>query len=220
MDFLIVGAGGHGRVVLEIAQAAGAAVGSAPGSSLRCIGFVDANPELVGTTVGGVPVLAGPHQLPRLKSQASHAIVGIGDNISRQAYARRLTELGFTLITLVHPRAVVSPSARLGKNVVVCAGSVVGTEARVADSAIINTSAVVDHECEVGEAAHICPGVALAGRVRVGALATVGTGSSVIPCRQIGASAVIGAGTVVIVDIPAGATAVGVPSRIIRIAGV
>ncbi|MFN4244047.1 MAG: acetyltransferase [Tepidisphaerales bacterium] len=209
MDVLIVGAGGHGRVVLEVLQAS---------RQHRVVGFLDADESLTGQTVLGVPVLGHPQRLLRLRGKARGAVVAVGDNRARVSYAHHLASSGLELVSAVHPSAVVSPSATLGRNVVVCAGAVVGTEARLDDSVLVNTGALVDHECEVGEGAHIAPGAALAGRVRVGPGAFVGLGARVIQCLSVGAHAVVGAGAVVIRDVPPDATVVGVPARPIRLA--
>src|SRR4051812_48390624 len=136
MDVIIAGAGGHGRVVLDILRAAG---------EHRVVGFLDADAGLHGTLAGGVPVLGHLNMLPKLKAQGvGGAIVAIGDNRVRQTYADKFAAAGFTLVSAVHPSAVVSPTAEVGANVVVAAGAIVCTEAKVADGAIINTAAVVD----------------------------------------------------------------------------
>lgn len=210
MDILILGAGGHGKVVLDILRAA---------KEHNPVGFIDADRSLTGTTVNDLPVLGAPNVLSKLRGKARGAIVAIGDNHTRRSYAAMVREHGLEPANAIHPSAVVSPSARVGRNVVICAGAVVCVDATIADSVIVNTSGVVDHECEVGEAVHVCPGALLAGRVRVGAEALIGMGAKVIQCLSIGEGATIGAGAVVIEDIPAGATAVGVPARVIKHAG-
>ena len=209
MDVLLLGAGGHGKVVLDIVRAAG---------EHNPVGFLDADPSLAGSTIGGVPVLGPVNFLTKLKQQQKlkAAIVSIGDNRARRSYAALLREHGYELINAIHPAATISPTAQLGKNVVVAAGAVVCADARIGDSTIVNTSAVVDHECRVGEAAHVCPGVLLAGRVHVGSGAFVGLGAKVIQCLTIGEHAVVGAGAVVIEDVPAHATVVGVPAQVIK----
>ncbi|CAN5654933.1 acetyltransferase [soil metagenome] len=211
MDVVIIGAGGHGKVVLDILRAASS-------SKIRAVGFLDADPALLGTAVNGLPVLGPIHHISKLRQQkVSGAIVAIGDNRARFTYARYLLDEGLELISAIHPSAVVSSTARTGRNVVIAAGAIVCTDAQIGDSVILNTGCIVDHECEIGEAAHICPGVALAGRVRIGAGAFVGLGARVIQCRTVGEHATIGAGAVVIEDIPADVTAVGVPARVMTI---
>jgi len=208
MKCVIIGAGGHGKVVLEILRAA---------KKHTPVGFVDADPSLAGKSMCGLPVFGNANALGKLKAQkVSAAIIAIGDNRARRSYSQVLIQQGFKLVNAVHPRAIVSPSAKVGKGVVIAAGAVVGTECQVGDLAIINTSAVIDHECVIDEAAHICPTAALAGRVRVGACAMVGLGAKILPCLTIGVEAIVGAGTVVLHDLAAGVTAVGVPARVVK----
>ena len=206
---LIIGAGGHGKVVLDVLRA---------GGTCRPVGFVDADERLWGTTVGGLPVVGGPHQLARLAAghRAAAVVIAIGDNRARVSYAVAVDEAGLRLANAVHPSAVVAESAVLGRNVVVAAGAVVCAEARVGDHCIVNTAATVDHECELGVGVHVCPGAHLAGRVRVGDGAVVGLGANVIQCLRVGANATVGAGAVVVRDVPPGATVVGVPARVLR----
>ncbi len=207
MDVLIVGAGGHGKVVLDILRAAG---------KHRPVGYIDADPALAGTSVGDLPVLGTINQLGKLKGKARGAIVAIGDNRTRVNYAQVLVEHGFELVNAVHPSAVVSATAQVGRNVVIAAHATVCTEAALADSVIVNTGAIIDHECRVDSGCHIAPRATLAGRVSVGSGAMVGLGACVIQCINIGADAIVGAGAVVIRDVPPRATVVGVPARTIR----
>jgi UDP-perosamine 4-acetyltransferase len=209
MDVAIIGAGGHGRVVLDIIRA---------GKKYTAIGFLDANSSLAGTRVSGIPVLGAVNQLPRLRQHQTirAAVVAIGDSRVRRSYAKLVEEAGLELLTVIHPSASVSPAASIGRNVVIAAGACVSADARIADSVIINTNAVVDHECEVGAGAHVCPGALLGGRVRIGAGAFIGLGAKIIQCITVGEDATIGAGAVVLGDVPPGATAVGVPARLIK----
>ena len=208
MDVVIIGAGGHGKVVADILRAAGGA---------NPVGFVDADPALRGQSVAGLPVLGPANLLARLWQQnVRHAVVAIGDNRTRRRYGDVLRDHGFEPLSAVHPSAVVSASAALGRGVVVAANATVCTEARVGDFAIVNTAAVVDHECRVGAGVHVAPGARLAGRVRVRDEAFVGIGAIVIQCLTIGRGATVGAGAVVTRDVPDLATVVGVPARVIK----
>lgn len=208
MNALIVGAGGHGKVVLEILRA---------GKKHKPVGFIDADEALAGTKVGGLPVFGAANLLPKLrKKRIPGAIVAIGDNRARAKYVAELHEAGFKLINAIHPDSSIAKTVKLGENLVIAAGAVICTEAVIGDSSIINTNAVVDHECEIGANVHVCPGALIAGRVRIGDGVFVGMGAKIIQCLTVGQQAVIGAGAVVIKDVPAGATVVGVPGRTIR----
>ncbi|HEX4123132.1 MAG TPA: hypothetical protein VHY37_00275, partial [Tepidisphaeraceae bacterium] len=113
MQLIIVGAGGHGKVVLDIVRAAGVH---------KAVGFVDADTTLAGKTVAGLPVMGPMNVLLKLRQQGvRQAIVAIGDNRTRLRYAEMLRGQGFELANAIHPSAVVAESARLGRNVVIAA---------------------------------------------------------------------------------------------------
>jgi sugar O-acyltransferase (sialic acid O-acetyltransferase NeuD family) len=207
MDMLIIGAGGHGKVVADIVACEG---------RHRVVGFLDADVTRHGTTVSGLPVIGGVNQLLKLRQSIRGIIVAIGDNTVRQRYTQELLDTGMELLTCIHPRASIAKSAVLGRGVVVCAMAVIGVDTTIGDGCIINTSAVIDHECTIEAAAHICPGAVLAGRVRIGERAFIGMGAKIIQCVSVGSAAIIGAGAVVTVDLPERVTAVGVPARIIK----
>jgi sugar O-acyltransferase (sialic acid O-acetyltransferase NeuD family) len=209
MEVVIVGAGGHGRVVLDILRA---------GEAHDVVGFLDADTSLNGSEIGGVPVLGHVNSLPKLQKQykVRGAIVAIGDNRVRASYARLVLDAGLDLVSAIHPAACVSRTASVGRNVVIAPGAIVCTDARIGDSVIANTGCVIDHECEIGEASHICPGALLAGRVRVGGGALIGLGAKVLPCLSVGDNAVVGAGAVVLRDVEPGTTVAGVPARVTR----
>jgi UDP-perosamine 4-acetyltransferase len=202
---VLLGAGGHGKAVLDLLRALGP-------DRFAVVGLVDAAPRVA--QVLGVPVLGDEAELPRLRAEGiAHAVPAIGDNAARVAAAGRLRALGFGLPALVHPSAVVGAGIVQGEGVVVMARAVIGPEARIGDLALINTGAIVEHDCVVGEAVHVAPGAILAGAVWVGAGALVGAGASVRPGLRIGADAVIGAGAAVAADTPARARVAGVPAR-------
>lgn len=199
---LIVGAGGHAKVVADILRCQGATV----------LGYVDDDASLWGTLRLGLPVLGG------IDGWAGHApaglVMGVGGNAARQAVVRRLGEPAAGLWrSAVHPDATVAASVRLGEGVVIAARAVVNPDTVVGDHAIINTGATVDHDCMLGAYSHIAPGAHLAGGVEVGEGALVGVGASVIPYRSIGPWATIGAGAAVVRDVPGRVTARGVPAR-------
>jgi sugar O-acyltransferase (sialic acid O-acetyltransferase NeuD family) len=209
MQVVIIGAGGHGKVVLDIIRAEG---------RYEPVGFIDADTRLTGTRVGGLPVIGPMNVLPKLRQQkVAHAIVAIGDNRTRLRYADAVEGEGIELINAIHPSAFVSTTALLGRNVVVCPNASVITEARVRHAAIINTGAIVEHECDIGEAVHVAPGACVAGRARVGAFAFIGIGAQIIQCLAVGDGATVGAGSVVLEDVPDGATVVGVPARVVKV---
>jgi UDP-perosamine 4-acetyltransferase len=203
---VIVGCGGHAKVVIELVRAEGRY------QIAGCTASIE-----TGFVLGDIPILGTDSVLPNvLAKEVRKAFVAIGDNQLRLRLLAQVSEMGFELVNVISPNAVVSPSAILGRGIAIMAGAVINASARIGNGAVINTNASVDHDCCIADGVHIGPGSALAGNVNVGPESILGAGTTIIPGVRIGCRAVIGAGSVVIRDIPDEATAVGVPARIIR----
>lgn len=207
---LVLGAGGHGRVVLDILLQAG---------DCDVAGFLDNNPDIHGRRVDGLPVHGSSEDISSVaKSLAIDGVViAIGDNGVRRGLARQIEALGLDLINAVHPSATIARNAMLGRNVVVAAGVVVCAHCQIGDSVILNTGCIIDHQTMIGEGSHICPGVRIAGRAKVESGAFVGVGATIIPKVTLGCESIVGAGAVVIEDVPPMATVVGVPARQVKL---
>lgn len=208
---VIVGAGGHGRVVLDILLSA---------RRYRPVGFLDSNPALHGRRMDGLPIIGGLSALSGLATQGvTAAVIAIGDNGTRRGFADQVEGAGFELINAIHPSANLAHNVTLGRNIVIAAGALVCAHCQIGDSVILNTGCIVDHETMVGTAAHVCPGARIAGRVTLEAGAFVGIGATVLQCLRIGYDAIVGGGAVVTSDVAPMTTVVGVPARPIKCAG-
>lgn len=199
---IVLGAGGHAKVVIELLLATSHVVDfciAGESSPARCL---------------DVEVLVGDHHLTRLFAEGYRfAFPAVGSNFVRERLARQAVDIGFALVNAISPHASVSPSAKLGCGVAIMGGAVINADARIDDLAIINTGTVVDHDCHIGAGAHVAPQCALAGNVTVGRQAFLGIGTVVIPEITIGDQATIGAGSVVVADIPASVLALGHPAK-------
>lgn len=202
---VILGAGGHARVLLETLRALGVPV----------IGFIAPSSE--GSRLGDVPWLGGDAALLGL-DESVQLVNGVGSagSAQRRAAVHAMGEAaGLRFRTLVHPRAIVDGSAELGAGAQILAGSLVGVAARIGADVIVNSGAIVEHDCVVGAHTHIASAAVLAGDVSIGESTHIGLGARVIQGVTIGSACVIGAGAVVLDDVPDGATAVGVPARML-----
>jgi sugar O-acyltransferase (sialic acid O-acetyltransferase NeuD family) len=197
----IVGAGGHGRVCADVARTAGFSIA----------GFVDIRMPL-GRLVNDIPVIA--RGLAEIQGQEDLCVlIAIGENARRGQLVEEAKALGLSLPAVIHPAAVISPTATIGLATVVMPGAVIAANAQIGQSCIINHGATVDHDNVLEDNVQLCPGVHLAGNVHVGTSAFLGTGASVIPGISIGADAVVAAGAVVTLDIERGQKVAGVPAR-------
>jgi sugar O-acyltransferase (sialic acid O-acetyltransferase NeuD family) len=200
-SLVVVGSGGHAKVVIATAHAAG----------LEVRAIVDDDPVTHGRRVLDVPVV-GP-SAPVLADEAAFAILAIGSNRARHRLAAAAR---CRFATIVHPSAVVHPSVLLAPGTVVFAGAVIQPDSVLGAHVIVNTGASIDHDCAIGDGVHLAPGVRLAGNVTLGEGAFLGIGACAIPGVTIGAWTTVGAGAAVVHDLPADITAVGVPARALR----
>lgn len=203
MKCVLIGAGGHGRVLMEA---------HAPG---RFDAILDSQPGL--EEVAGVPVIGGDDMLPSLAAQGfTHFVIGVG---SARSCARRAqlfdiaVQAGLQPQTVLHTTAWISPSAVLGAGCQILTKAVVHTNARLGDHVLVNTGAIVEHDCVIGAHCHIATGAVLCGNVTIGAASHIGAGAVIRQGIKIGAGALVAAGAVVVRDVLEGQTVVGVPAR-------
>lgn len=209
-----VGAGGHAKVVLDIL---------ATRDGYDVVGLLDADPANVGTSMYGVPVLGGDDLLEReYHGGVSHAFIGLGgaaDTGPRRRLYDHVRSVGFDVVSAVHPSAIVSPSALVGRGATIAAGAVVGPDAALGENVIVNSAAIVDHDCRVGDHVHVAIGARLASGVVLEDGVHVGAGATVLQGRRVGTCAIVGAGAVVTRDVDPGTVVVGVPARLLRPVG-
>ncbi len=205
-DLVIIGAGGHGREVLDIVTAV-----NAVRRTWNFLGFLDDGPVDLGRLDRlGVELLGATDLLPAL---GAHHVIGIGDGAIRRRVDAVATAAASPAARLVHPLASVGADVELGPGCVLFPGARVTTNVRVGRHTHLNANSVLSHDCSVGDYVTLSPLTAVNGSVTLGDEVYLGTGSSVLPGLSIGAGAMVGAGAVVIGDLPAGCTAVGVPAR-------
>ncbi|OXM85232.1 acetyltransferase [Paenibacillus rigui] len=206
MQIAVIGNGGHSKVVTDLIR-------SIPGYRIQAILDDKYEAEAQDGDVCTGPLSCVPGLLqsePELRF-----IVAVGHNATRQTIVSRLGLPADRYITLVHPSAVVSPSATLGRGTVVMAHAVVQADTAIGHHAIVNSGAIIEHDSRLDDYVHAAPRATLTGAVSVGEGAMIGAGAVVIPGKSIGAWAVVGAGAAVIGNIPPHSTAVGTPAKLL-----
>lgn len=197
----LLGASGHGKVIADAALAAGWD---------DVVFFDDRWPAL--TTNAHWRVVGDTGMLLERACPFDAAIVSIGNCRIRLDKQLKLQEAGIPIATVIHPRAWVSPYARLGAGTVIMAGAVVNVDAHIGDAGIVNTGASVDHDCVLAPGVHISPGARLSGDVKVGICSWIGVGAALRQGITVGDDVMVGAGAVVVKPVANGLTVVGNPA--------
>lgn len=203
---LIIGAGGHARVVISIARRM---------DNWDLAGVLSRETPAKPEQIDGVPIVGNYADAARLHAEGwHHAALALGDNAERASRYDSLEQLGFVFPVLRHPSALIEYNVTIGEGCVICAGAILCAEVRLGRGVIVNTGSILDHETRVDDHAHIAPGCRVAGRVNIGEGAMLGIGTCVREKINIGAQSLLGAGSVVIEDIPANVVAYGIPARV------
>ncbi len=205
---LILGAGGHARVVLATLCASGAVVEG-------CL--APQRPD--GRWPAEIPWLGTDEDLRRLSNERvvlANGVGSVGDSGRRRAAFELGRSAGFRFVILCHPKAIVEAKVALGEGAQIMAGAIVQTGVQIGSNAIVNTGAIVDHDSVIGDHAHVAPGARVSGGVVVGPAAHVGIGATIIQGVVVGAGALVAAGSVVVSNVPENACVAGVPAVPLR----
>ncbi|CCQ75366.1 acetyltransferase [Magnetospira sp. QH-2] len=199
---VVVGAGGHAKVVVDTLRLLGD----------RVVALLDSNQDLRGSFLMGHRIIGGDEMLDDITSAGVLTSVGVSSIAIRRKLFEMTRAKGFRNLSLIHPTAILSRTAELSEGCQVMARAVVQTGSRVGLNAIVNTGAVVDHDTVVCDHAHIGPGAVLAHRVSIGAGTLIGAGATVLPDVRVGDDCRVGAGATVVADVANGTTVVGNPA--------
>ena len=193
---VIYGGGGHAKAIMDMVKQ----------TNLYSIAGIVDDKIPAGTVILGIPVLGTRAVLPALFEQgvklAANGVGGILDIAVRVRVFELLKKSRFKFPVLLHPRATIEPSAKVGDGLQVFANAYVGSETILHPMCMINTNAVVSHDCEVGKYTHIAPGALLAGHVHIGERTLVGMGVTTTIGVKIGSGVRIGNGAIVLADVP------------------
>ncbi len=203
-NLLIIGAGGHGRVVADIAIKL---------NIYENISFLDDDISIKSPM--SLPVIGKSSDVIRYVKDYD-IFVAVGNNAIREKLLLNVENLGVVIPTLIHPNAVVGQNVNLGIGTVVIAGAVINCGSVIGKGCIINTLSSIDHDCYIDDFVHISPGTHIAGTVNIGKYTWVGIGANVINNISIVNECIIGAGTVIIKDILKSGIYVGNPARRIK----
>jgi UDP-perosamine 4-acetyltransferase len=207
LQLVLIGAGGHARVVQALAQSAGHCIVGVCDPTLRENGL---------SNWRNISVFGDDEALRDLDPGKFGIINGIGQVVGstqRMKVFERIKQMGFSFPFLVHPMAWVAQGTELEEGVQIMAGAIVQPDCRIGINSIINTKASIDHDCKIGAHVHVAPGATLCGGVSVGDGAFIGANATLLPGIRIGSKTIVGAGTTVLKPLNAGVKVIGAPAR-------
>lgn len=199
---VIIGAGGHGKVVCDCALNVG----------YTDIEFLDDN--RVVSRVLGFPVAGSVNDAYSYDRDNTEFFVAIGNNRVRIDLINKLMDKGCMIATLIHPKTVISAFAKVGVGTLVMPGAVINAQAQIGVGAIVNTGVCIDHDCVIGDGVHISPGAILSGTVKVGAGTWICSGAVISNNINIGSGSQVAAGAVVVNNVEDFVLVAGVPATV------
>ena len=206
MDVVIYGAGGHGKVVADIIEKQG---------KYKIAGFLDDIKES-GSTFFGYKILGGLDYLNN--KSVKNGIVAIGDNWWRYLKTKEIQRINpeFQFITAIHPSAQIGREVTIGAGTVIMAGAIINSSSTIYGNCIINTKSSIGHDSIINDFATVAPNATLAGGVSLGKFSTLSISSTVIQNVNIGSHSVVGASSTVLKDIDSNVVAYGTPAKVIK----
>lgn len=196
---VIIGAGGHGKVIADIVLASGDSL----------LGFLD---DKASGKIMGFEVLGKTDSFSEFPD--AYFVIAVGNNKARKNISETIKDA--KIYTAVHPSASVSRFAEIGEGSVICAGSVIAPEAKIGAHCIINHGVDVDHECVIGDFTHISPNACVCGQCKIGECTHIGAGASVKNNIEICSDVILGAGAAAVKNIDVSGTYAGVPAKRIK----
>ncbi len=201
---VLIGASGHGKVCAEIAKL----------NDYIDIQFLDDDPKI--KKCSNYDVVGTSSDYYQYISDDTEFFVSIGNHNIRKRIQEKIEKAGGRIITLLHPKAIISEDVSLGVGSVVMAGAVINAGTRIGKGTIINTSSSVDHDCTIGDWCHVAVGSHICGTVDVGNGCWIGAGSVVSNDISISDMVLTGAGAIVVDNITEKGTYVGVPAKRVK----
>ena len=191
---LLIGAGGHASVVLEILIE----------QEFNILGYISPFPARNQKLFIDLDWFQNDDDVLQFDKSTIKLANGVGSlpgNARRADLYRQYKKLGYSFATLVSKKSFVSTYAYLDEGVQVMRGAIIQTGTSVGYNTIVNTGSIIDHDCSIGSNNHIAPGVTISGQVTSKANVHFGTGSLVVQSINVNENAVVGAGTTITQDV-------------------
>lgn len=185
-NLLIIGAGGHGKVVVEAAELE---------KKYEKISFLDDNEKI--EKIYDFPIVGSVNEYKKFKDEYEYAFVAIGDNNARIKLIEELIKEGFKVPKIIHPRASVSKYSKIDIGTVVLSGSIVNVNAFIGRGCILNINSTVDHDSIIEDGVHISSGAIIRSMVNIGELTTIKAGACITQGKIVEKNIIIDSGIVI-----------------------
>ena len=195
---VIIGAGGHGKVIADIVRK--------NGDTVECF-LDDAYTEEIDFY--GSKILGKTEKHKDFSD--CYFIVAIGNNGIREKIVNMLNCKWYTAI---HPSAQISESVKIGKGTCVMANSVINADTIIGMHAIINTGSIIEHDCKIGDFSHVSPSATVCGVTTIGNRVWIGAGATIKNVLTVCDDTIVGVGAAVIHNIDNPGTYVGAPAKL------
>ncbi|MEC5423405.1 NeuD/PglB/VioB family sugar acetyltransferase [Virgibacillus sp. C22-A2] len=206
-EIYVVGAGTYGEAMCELAEVVG----------YKVKGFYDEDDQKLNTFIMGVKISEKFSDLCDHTIKGKQFIVAIGHNETRNKIMTKINKLGGSTPTLIHPTAVISPSAEIGNGVYIQANVYIWTKVKVGDFCIISPNVVIAHHSTLGSACLISTLSGVGASIKIEDKVFIGMGSTIVTgMSKVGENSIIGAGAVVLKDTDKNSVYAGVPAKKIR----
>lgn len=193
---IIIGAGGHGRVIAEAIISIGNHI----------VGFLDDN---ISGDVMGIPVIGKTENACQYDKECTF-VIGIGDNHTRRVLAEKHT---LKWHTVIHPSASIARDVIIGAGSVILRGVCINSSTKIGNHCIVNTGAIIEHDNVISDYVHVSPNATLCGTVNIGEETHIGAGAVIKNNLHITRQCIIGLGAVVVEDATKSGIYIGVPAR-------
>jgi sugar O-acyltransferase (sialic acid O-acetyltransferase NeuD family) len=190
-SIILIGGGGHCKSVIDVIEQEG---------QFEIAGIVD-KPEFLGSDILGYSVIGNDSDLGNLAKKYQYALITVGQ-IKSPLLRIKLFELaeksGFTLPSIISPRAYISKHAMVGKGVVIMHDVLINANAKIGDNCIINSKVLIEHDCSISKHCHISTNATINGGVTVKPGCFIGSGAITKESIIIAKNSFIKAGSLVV----------------------
>jgi sugar O-acyltransferase (sialic acid O-acetyltransferase NeuD family) len=205
-DLIIIGARGFGREVFDFAQHC-----LGYNESFAIKGFLDDKKDELDSFANYPPIISNVENYEIKENDVF--IIGLGSVKWVKYYAGIIESKGGEFLNLIHKNAVIRNNVKLGKGIIVGAGSLVSTDVIIGNFTQIMSYCIIGHDVVINEFCRLGDFVFLGGFTNVGSQTFLSVRATIMDRVKIGSNAVIGMGSVVLRNIPDSTTVFGNPAK-------